>query len=231
MFEDFQIIGHRGFSGKYPENTFLSFDKAIDAGATMIEFDLQLTKDNQIAVFHDENCNRLCDRQLVVRNVKRPSLKELNVKGEEIPFFDEVLDKYGDEIYYYVELKMWDNVTIDYKTKLMFYTISEIKKRHLQNNCVIVSFDPLVVQWARRLGYNNVGINYMKGDKPVFNAKVGCVNHKSIKSSVEDDIVYAWTVNNKRRMKTLIEHNVNGIVTDYPDRLKEVYESCLETNK
>tara|TARA_R110000751_G_scaffold188874_1_gene294844 strand:- start:343 stop:1038 length:696 start_codon:yes stop_codon:yes gene_type:complete len=228
MFEQFQIIAHRGFSGKYPENTMLSFDKAIEAGATMLEFDLQLTKDNDVVVFHDECARRLCNRQLTVRYSGRDALKELDVGGEEILFLDEVLDRYGDSIYYYIELKMWENVSVAYKTKLMFHTISEITKRSLQNNCVIVSFDPLVVHWARRLGYNNVGINYTSGKKPVFNAKVGCVKHTAIKQCVDNEIIYAWTTNNRRRMKKLIEYNVNGIVTDHPDRLKEVYDSCTQ---
>ena len=64
MFDQFQIIGHRGWAAKYPENTLLGFQKAIDAGATMIELDVQLTSDNHLVVFHDETAKRLCDRDL-----------------------------------------------------------------------------------------------------------------------------------------------------------------------
>jgi glycerophosphoryl diester phosphodiesterase len=64
----------------------------------------------------------------------------------------------------------------------------------------------------------------------VFNAKVSCPKHSLIKKPIDKKITYAWTVNNRRRMKTLIEHNVNGIVTNHPDRLKEVYNEVRATN-
>lgn len=47
-------IGHRGFSGLYPENTMLSFQKALEAGVDGFEFDTHLTKDGEIVVIHDE---------------------------------------------------------------------------------------------------------------------------------------------------------------------------------
>ena len=64
MFSTFQIIGHRGWPAKYPENTLLGFEKAIDAGATMIEFDVQLTRYNKLVVFHDDTAKRLCNRHI-----------------------------------------------------------------------------------------------------------------------------------------------------------------------
>ena len=49
-----QNFAHRGFSGKYPENTMLAFKKALEAGADGIELDVQMTKDGQVVVIHDE---------------------------------------------------------------------------------------------------------------------------------------------------------------------------------
>ena len=230
MFEQFQIIGHRGYSAKYPENSILSFEKAIEAGATMIEFDCQLTKDNHIVVFHDETTDRLCRRQMYIHSTTRGSLEQLWNNKEPIPMIDDVLETFGNTINYYIELKPYKFAGNDSKTKLVYYTINEIYKRSLQNNCLIVSFDPAVIQIARKIGYNNVGLNYSKGKNTVFNAKVSCSRHNLIKQCVGDEIVYAWTVNNRRRMRTLIEYNVNGIVTDHPDRLKEVYEEVYSTS-
>lgn len=51
-------FAHRGFSGKYPENTLLSFEKAIEAGAEGMEFDVQLTKDGELVIIHDETIDR-----------------------------------------------------------------------------------------------------------------------------------------------------------------------------
>lgn len=53
------IVGHRGFKSKYPENTFLGFDKCFEAGGTVIETDLWLTKDNEIVISHDQYTKRV----------------------------------------------------------------------------------------------------------------------------------------------------------------------------
>ena len=51
-------FAHRGFSGKYPENTMLAFRKAIEAGADGIELDVQLTQDGHVVIIHDETVDR-----------------------------------------------------------------------------------------------------------------------------------------------------------------------------
>ena len=52
-------IAHRGFSGKFPENTLLSISQAVEEGAHIVETDLQLTKDNEIVLFHDATVDRI----------------------------------------------------------------------------------------------------------------------------------------------------------------------------
>ena len=53
-----KLFGHRGYSGKYPENTLLAFQKAIEAGADGIELDVQFSKDGKLVVIHDETLDR-----------------------------------------------------------------------------------------------------------------------------------------------------------------------------
>ena len=54
-------FAHRGFSGKYPENTMLAFQKALESGADGIELDVQLTRDNRLVIIHDERVDRRTD--------------------------------------------------------------------------------------------------------------------------------------------------------------------------
>ena len=54
-------FAHRGFSGKYPENTMLAFQKAIEVVADGIELDVQLTKDGEVVIIHDETIDRTTD--------------------------------------------------------------------------------------------------------------------------------------------------------------------------
>ena len=62
-----KIYGHRGYSGKYPENTMLAFRKAAEAGCDGIELDVQLTKDGKLVVIHDETVDRTTDGTGFVR--------------------------------------------------------------------------------------------------------------------------------------------------------------------
>jgi glycerophosphoryl diester phosphodiesterase len=55
------IFGHRGSAGTYPENTMLSFIASYQAGADGIELDVQLTKDGELVVIHDETVDRTTD--------------------------------------------------------------------------------------------------------------------------------------------------------------------------
>jgi len=225
MFDQFQIIGHRGWAAKYPENTLLGFKKAIDAGATMIELDIQLTQDNHLAVFHDETAKRLCDRDLKLALTSRKSIKELKVEDNEIPFLDEVFETFTDTTNYYIELKTFKTTIEDEKLKLAFYTVNEILKYSLRRNCVVVSFDPDLLRACRRMGYNNLGLNYESGKRNP-NFKLGCFNHKLIKGKVTEP-TFVWTVNNAKRMKTLINNKVDGIVTDHVDKLVNICKDQL----
>ena len=67
-------FAHRGFSGKYPENTMLAFEKAVEAGADGIELDVHFSKDGELVVIHDERIDRTCDASGFVRDY---TLKEL----------------------------------------------------------------------------------------------------------------------------------------------------------
>ena len=52
---------HRGFCSRYPENTMLAFEKALAEGVDGIENDVQLTKDGEIVILHDESIDRTTD--------------------------------------------------------------------------------------------------------------------------------------------------------------------------
>jgi len=222
MFETFQIIGHRGWKAKYPENTILGFRKAIEAGANMIEFDVQLTRDTHLAVFHDQTAKRVCGRNINIGRADRPELEQLKVfdSDENIPFLDQVFDTFTTDVNYYVELKTYKLTTEEQKIKLAYYTFNEIIKHGVQNNTVIVAWEEGLLNLCRRLGFVNLGVNFEKLPKP-FRAKVSCCNHNLIKKPVTEP-TYAWTVNNVRRMKTLLKQNVTGIVTDHVDKLVNI---------
>jgi len=67
-----KIFAHRGFSGRYPQNTMLAFQKALESGCDGIELDVQLTKDGEVVIIHDEYLDDLTEcTGLHFRRVKK----------------------------------------------------------------------------------------------------------------------------------------------------------------
>lgn len=75
-------FGHRGFAGQYPENTILSFQKAIEAEADVLEMDVHLTSDNELVVFHDDTLERMTSGSGKVKEKSLIEIKKVNVGGE-----------------------------------------------------------------------------------------------------------------------------------------------------
>lgn len=75
-----EIVGHRGFKAKYPENTLLCYDKAYEAGSDVIETDLQLTMDGKIVINHDVDTGRMWDQNLVIAESNLEDLMVLRNK-------------------------------------------------------------------------------------------------------------------------------------------------------
>ena len=82
------IEGHRGYCARYPENTLISFEAAIDRGVDAFEFDVWLTKDKVPVIMHDGNAARTCGVAAVLRNMTLAEVKELE------PCYTE---KFGDK--------------------------------------------------------------------------------------------------------------------------------------
>src|SRR3990167_6132033 len=93
-------IGHRGAKGYEPENTLISFQKAIDLKVDGIELDVHLSLDGEIMVIHDETIDRTTPNIGFVKNNTSSDLKELG-----IPTLIEVLDLTNQKCFINIELK------------------------------------------------------------------------------------------------------------------------------
>ncbi len=71
-------FAHRGFSGKYPENTMLAFRKAVEEGVDGIELDVQLTKDGEVVIIHDETIDRTTDGKGLVVSYTYDELRKFD---------------------------------------------------------------------------------------------------------------------------------------------------------
>jgi len=87
-----QYIAHRGGPVYAPENTLSAFRTAIKQGVDWLEFDVQMTKDDELVVIHDESVDRTTEGVGEVRNLYFESIRELDAgNGEQVPSFEEVV--------------------------------------------------------------------------------------------------------------------------------------------
>ena len=146
------IIAHRGWSGRYPENTLISFEKAMELPVDGIEFDLRLTADNRIVVSHEPNVDLRSNGSGIISKMTLDELKKLDFgikKGAEfagirIPEFEELLDLVADkrpDIWLAVEIK-------DDSEDLARRTFAELKRRGFDTHCSIISFKSNVLRAA-----------------------------------------------------------------------------------
>lgn len=100
-------IAHRGARLQAEENTLEAFQKAIDAGADMVELDVQATKDGHLVVFHDPTIDRMMDGIGSIRNFTLEELRKFRTKGggERIPTLEEVYDLCQNKIGVLTEIK------------------------------------------------------------------------------------------------------------------------------
>ena len=150
-----KIIAHRGvFDNKsVPENSMLSFMNAIKYNYP-IELDVQLTKDNKLVVFHDDNLLRMTgyDKLLQEANYSEISNLKLLNANENIPTFNEVLKLINNRVFLDIEVK---------NTKRVKETCDLLMKELINySNYSIKSFNPFIVRFIKK-NYTSVRCGYL----------------------------------------------------------------------
>lgn len=145
-----QCCAHRGLSGLYPENTLLSFTKAIEIQVDLIEFDVRISKDKKLVVIHDSSVDRTTDGSGRVSELTVHELRALNAGwGETIPTFEEVIDELGGRIGMNIHMKI-SGKTVD-------RAIQHCRKAGILDN-VFFAIEPFTEIKRIRKTYPNVHI-------------------------------------------------------------------------
>lgn len=233
-------IAHRGFSGKYPENTMIAFEKAIEEKCDGIETDVQLTKDGEMVLCHDELLDRTTNGSGLILDYTFEEIRKLNAaynfKGkkleEKIPTLRELLELAKEKgIILNLELK---NSIIDYEG-LEEKVIELVHFYNLEEKVIISSFNHYSVKKCKEISpeiatgilYDSVLYNVGKYAKEI--GADGC--HPlfyTLKPYIVEDIkkrglkINTYTVNEKKYMEMMIDMGIDGIITNYPDVLREI---------
>jgi len=240
-------IAHRGFSGKYPENTMRAFDEAVKAGCDGIETDLHMTKDGILVICHDETINRTTDGSgnIAEYNYNELSKFDAGIKygqefqGEKIPSLDEFLAYVKDrDLLINLELK---NNVIDYE-RMEERVIKKIYEYKLNTRVILSSFNHYSMIKAKKIDSKiKTGLLYSESiynvHKYAKKLKADAL-HPFYQYVFDENIVKkihdmgisinAWTVDSEIHMKKLINLGIDGIITNYPDRLYSVNHTASD---
>lgn len=234
-----KVWGHRGASGYAPENTLEAFKMAVEMKADGVELDIQLTKDGELVVIHDETINRVSNGSGWVKDYTLKELKSFNYnkmhpeyRSVTIPTLEEVYDMLkGTSLQINVELK----------TNMFFYEGIEKKvlklgyKMGLQERIIYSSFNHYSIMNIKKLDSNaKLGFLYTDGfiniaeygklmgvnaiHPPYNNLKYPGLIEVCKKNELQ---IIVWNVRDKD-IEECCELGVDAIITNYPDRTKEI---------
>lgn len=234
------VWAHRGASGYAPENTLEAFQKAIELKADGIELDVQMTRDGQLVIIHDETVNRVSDAQGWVKDYTCEELKKLNV-NKEFPEYGIVRIPTLEEVYRL--MKPTDlMINVELKNGIIFYDGLEEKvmdltlKMNLEDRVIYSSFNHYSVLKLKELMPSvRVGFLYEDGylGMPEYAKRYGVeALHPALynlqypnfmEECRERNIaVRPWTVNEIQYMEQLCEYQVEAMITNYPDIANKV---------
>lgn len=161
-----EIWGHRGAYHFAPENTLTSFQMAADMGADGVELDIQLTRDNEIVVIHDETVDRVSDGHGYVKDLTLSELKKLNAnkRGLTPPLFMEIPTL--AEVFELLRPTRL-NINVELKTGIVFY--EGIEKKALNLARQFEMFDRIV--WS---SFNHYSVQIVKRLEPAADTALLC---------------------------------------------------------
>ena len=229
------IIAHRGASGYAPENTLAAFRKAVAMGATFIETDLQLSRDTRFVAIHDETLSRTTSGQGAVHDFSLAELRRLDAgswfgsefAGERIPTLEEILEfAKKHDVVFYLELKPAGSWGGEHALIGALRESGEIART------VVISFDSAILATLRKTEPTLMTGLLFGGqiENPLERAlEIGArqiavrgdlVSPRMIAEARRLDLqIVCWTVNHPAHIRLLMAAGVDGLMSDYPDRL------------
>jgi glycerophosphoryl diester phosphodiesterase len=221
----FSIVGHRGARGLAPENTVAALRAAIEAGADVAEFDVQVTVDGVPVASHDPVVVADDGRSVNIRETGFGKLRSIRVRGEPVPAIEELLLEARGRIGIFLDVKEPDDVEPLLRVVRATGSLGQV---------AVISFSEEAIQRARRLEPSiATGIIYFRPPGKILECKkMGCrivlpryplATPRAVALAHRLGLrVVAWTVNTEEWVRRLVERGVDAIATDYPDRLAEI---------
>lgn len=222
-------IGHRGAKGFIAENTLESFQKALDLGVDAVELDVHVCASGELVVFHDFTVDRMTNGSGEVHKLTLSELKSLKVSNRfQISTLAEVFDLIDRKCWINVELKGHETAqpAVEVIEKYINekgwryddFIVSSFQKEELER---VKALNPKInlgiltqasveqaLEWAEQLS--------AKAIHPHFSL----LTEENCNEAKEKGYkIFTWTVNHEEDIYRLKQYKINGIISDFPDRL------------
>lgn len=222
-------IGHRGAKGHEPENTLPSFQKALDYNVDGIELDVHVCKTGELIVIHDFTVDRTTNGSGAVSELSLSEIKALRINDEiEVPTLEEVLDLIGRKCFLNIELKgrhtakpvshLIEKYILEGDYPYDDFIVSSFQREELE---MMFAINPNI-----HLGIlTQASVTQALEWASTFSAKAihphfSLLTEENVKKAQDEGFkVYTWTINETEDIERIKTYNVNGIITDFPERI------------
>lgn len=246
-----RAFGHRGSAGTHPENTLLSFQAAVDAGACYLELDVHMTRDGEVVVSHDDNLERTSGRPGLIREMDYVQVREADAgfcfaaergfpfrgRGIKIPRLADVLATFH-AFRFIIEVKQEQPSlvqpmlhVIDSAGMAGRVLIASERQKPLDEVRRSTPGIPTNFSYEEGAGFLNAMANPGAPYQPPGDALQIPTTYHDWKLATPETVaaahrlgieVHIWTVNEEPEMRALLDMGVDGIISDYPQRLLRV---------
>ena len=234
------VIAHRGASGHAPENTLAAFERAVALGAGFIETDLHLTRDARFVAIHDPTLERTTNGKGNVRDSTLAEIRKLDAglwfdrefMGQKVPTLEEIVEFAAKhDVIFYLELKY------EAAWGMHHSLVGALQKSGGAARSIIISSSEPTLTALRQVDPSAMmGLIFDEANQDHTKAGIelgvrqlcpqySLVTNEMVEQAHALDLqVATWTVDDAATMRAMIAAKVDGIMTNFPDRLQAVLE-------
>ena len=210
-----KIFGHRGLPNSYPENTFLSLNKALEI-CDFVETDVRITKDKELILFHDPTLNNQKIEELLLQEISE--IKSTDLNENHLTSRDQILGNVNFELKVNKEQESLNTIFVE---KIIEITNPED---------IVSSFDWGTILSNREKFNSRYGI-LIDEENQLFESKAISNLDDTLMFMIQKDIFHSrkfdlpkdkcvvWTVKDKDEIDNILNTGVYGVVTDIGDKL------------
>lgn len=240
LFNQAQIIAHRGSSNDAPENTIAAIEKALEDEADAIELDVRLTSDNVPILMHDARLGRTTNdtRDRLVSSVTYAEIQELDAgswfsnafAGEKVPTLEEAIQAIDNQAEIFIELKVSNEFLLDYivelgetynvttNIKVLSFserTLEELKEKddRIETVLLILTFFGNINLLIENEYIDHIALEYtLAANNTNYIERIQLANKQ----------VYVYTVNDSSQLGEINDLEIDGVITDLPITAREI---------